>query len=374
VGLSRVTSQPRWPAWLASCAVAASCPLACRPASQPAEVWVQPPRESSSAALPIAATTSPSIALIEPEACILEAVPFEPPVAIELRVGPATPVFAKVTYADAAVLHLPVGAGARGSVIDLDAGGVHLRAHTASRLHPRHHFVVGGALWPKSAMPLSVEDISLDHGEPRIRVSFSLPAGIHPLRHPSIVARCDQLGLTPRSLPPLPPGMAPRFYQAALRADSYVIVYAHPGGAPIATIITKDLADLAVDVHRTTHAHAHIKWEDEHLLLSGWVAQHDLDARGDQMGPEWPEWPEGSSSGRGAYTEVVQCDREAPLVVALKGARTTVGVIQPGTSIGIGAPAQGLHEVELWNTSIALVPSARWMSPHADLVDCQRVQ
>lgn len=311
--------------------------------------------------------------MLEPEACVLVSTPFRAAEPIDLRIAATSMVFARVASANAAILHLPLGEGSRGAVIDLDAGGVHLRAHTTPHLHHRRASSLFGVLWPRGRAVLSVQGAVLERGEPRVAVTYGLPPAVEWLSTPSESAHCDDLALSPQERPPNPAGLGPATDEADLRESAKVTLYAHPRDLPVLVVDTAVMVDRRVEVHQRTSDWVQISWPSHDLLFSGWVQTDDLVPRGDRGAAPAPK-PDSGLSGRGAFFEVVQCEGEIPLILEHRGQRRTVGVILPGTSAGIGESVDGLQEVEIWNTPVELVRGARWLAPGAQLGDCQRVQ
>ena len=354
----------------------------------PAEVPAAPPKPPVVVAAPRPATPEP-VALPEP------AEPSEPPVplpprierpadvactwtsdrwltssAVDLRMRPGGPSFARAAGGPRAHVQIPVGPAKHG-IADASSGGLLLTGivdASAIVLHPAHAFPMNGVVYPTSNVSLT-----WTKGQSG-RVTVTAPAPTQLL-----LSRLPLAGT---------PECANVSLDRGARMDMYQEIFGAPSGSPCyfpsarMIAISSDPARpaevklfsgelLVCDAFAQRGGFTRVAVDVDQVFIAGWVRSSLVQG----------------SSGRGSTGGVgfgsvgivdmvrsplakVVCPESVPLVAEVAGESATVGAVLPGTTIEILERRGPFSRVFVTSRGVHVLGTAALLARASDLAAC----
>lgn len=357
-------------------------------ACAPAEVPSAPPKPPVIAAAPRPAAPEP-VALPEP------AEPSEPPVplpprierpaevactwtsdrwltssAVELRMRPGGPSFARASGGPRAHVQIPVGPAKHG-IADASSGGLLLTGIVDASsivLHPAHAFPMNGVVYPTSAVSLT-----WTKGQSG-RVTVTAPAPTQLL-----LSRLPLAGT---------PECASVTLDRGARMDMYQEIFGAPSGSPCyfpsarMIAISSDPArpaevklfssDLLVcDAFAQKDGFTRIAVDVDQVFVAGWVRSslvQGSSGRGSTGGIGFG-YAGIADPARSPLAKVV-CPDSVPLVAEVAGETATVGAALPGTTIEILERRGPFSRVFVTSRGVHMLGTAAFLARASDLETC----
>ena len=302
-------------------------------------------------------------------ACLLRAPRWHPRSGpIPLRFSRTGRPYGLLSYGTDAALRIAADTSPDDPILDLDAGGVVLRARVDARafaLHAARPFVIADALIPQFAAAFT-----WSRAVPgALTLTLGLPVTLKTMKPTTFDRPCADVGFVAQSFQPLAAlGGSGLDRAAGLPPGRPVRLRATPGGPTTVELRPGKGDDLTVTVLEQSQGNSRIAWWTGDVVAFGWMASSALvpaPSSGSGMG---------TGIGLGSIGTVggaVRCDHEVLLVVEVDGERRTVGRIKPGTHLVTGQHVGEYQRVTLAGVHAQPAPEAVWLVKRAALVGCR---
>jgi hypothetical protein len=267
---------------------------------------------------------------------------------------------------------LRIGAGSEydSPVLDLDTGGLVLRAHVDAQaipLYPTRGFVVADALIPLSSASLTLRGATAG----ALTLTLGLPGTlvVPPGASLTFERPCSDVNVSQQRFDPLDAfGGAGSGRQATLPKGRTLPLTLSPGGPTVVELRTRNGDDLNVTVLEEKQRISRIAWETGDVLAVGWLASSLLSnatSRGNRPGPGFSLGTVHTMGG------VIRCAHEVVLVAQVDGERRSVGRILPGTRMVLDKEIDEYQQATLVGVHASPSDAAVWMVKRSAISDCE---